>query len=215
MLLVAKKIHDSIDILLRDGLLFEHAFERIFEAVGGEPFEDRIDPPGKFLQIAALEMGCNPIKIRIGSKHHQISGIRLPTAAEFHGKQQFSLRNLRCYRVASSELRRNGMLCQIAVRPLGFRLATPQRIDHRVEPNEIADIFLEPDGTAFVAVIPFDVGNFLIVAVSEKCSVVVDRLPGNDDIDIRREPLVERCDRPSANQNVRSLSVDDCVQRFQ
>jgi hypothetical protein len=162
-----------------------------------------------------MEMGRNTIEIRTGSKHYQISRIRPATAVEFHCKQQLPLRNPCRHRATSSQFLHDGVLCQIAVRPLGLRLATAQRIDHRIKSNGIADIFLEPGGPSLVAVSPFHLGSFLVATIDEERGVVVDRLRWNDDIDVCREPLVERCDRPSADEDVRSFGVDDCLQRLQ
>lgn len=152
--MVPKEGDDSIDFLLWDGLLFEDTFECVFEPRCGESFEDSIDSFGELLQIAPMEVGRNPVEIRTGSKHHQITRIRLATAMEFHRKQQFSLRNPRCYRTASSEFLSDGMLCQVAERPLRPRLSTTQHINHHIKSDWITEVFLKPDSAAFMTSSP-------------------------------------------------------------
>lgn len=85
--LVAKELNDGIHVLLRNGILFEHTFERVFEALRGETVEHGINPTRELLEVATMEMGRNPLDVRTSSKHHQIAGIRHATAMEFHREE--------------------------------------------------------------------------------------------------------------------------------
>jgi hypothetical protein len=192
--------------------LLEHTFERIFEPFGGETFQDALNLAGEFLRIPPIEMSCNPIKIPVRTNHHQISCIGLAPAVEFHRKQQFSLWDSRRHWASGSEFRDNRVFCQIPIRPLGLCLATAQSIGHCVESNGIADIFLKPNSSTLVHRIPIDIGDFLVATVSKERGIVVDRLRRYDDIDIRREPLIERCHCPPTDEHIRQLGVDDRLQ---
>jgi len=192
--LLLKKRYNFVDALCRDRLLFEDALECILETLRGESVEDDIDSLGESLEVTAMEVRRNPIEIRVCSENYQVAGIRPPTAMEFHREQQLSFRNPRRHRTSRPEVRSDGMLHQIPVRPFGTRLSTAQSVDHRVEPNRIVDDLLEPNRTALVAVVSFDIGGLRVGSRCEEFGIVLQRLSRYDHVEIRRETLIKRRD---------------------
>lgn len=91
------------------------------------------------------------------------------------------------------------MLIQIAIRPLCIRLTTAERIHHQFDAHRIADILRILDEPTLVDPTCVVFARPVVVVVAEERFVLLDRVFGDDEVNVGGEPLVERGDGPAAD----------------
>ena len=189
--------------------------ERVDERLIGQLFADASQLLGESGWVAAMEVCFDVIEVGVRRSCNYISGIREPAAVEFDCEEQLPLRNACVHRHRTADRDGLGMLIEIAIRPLRVGLSTAERIHHQFDAHRIADVLRILDEPAFVDTTCVVLARSVVVTVAEEQFVVLDRVFGDDEVNIGGEPLVECGNGPAADENIRQASVVDRVKRRQ